>query len=64
MSHDIKKATLDEINRRLTLLRQHEHDRILPADNVYKELNQALSKAIGAPLIGELESLYEFIQNL
>ena len=51
MAKDIKKEIIAELNRRMDLLREHQYDQIQITGNEYSELNQALSKVIGAPLL-------------
>ena len=64
MSKNVKQEVLDELDRRITLLKEHQGDEITVTGNQYEELNQALSKVIGAPLTGELESMKEFVSKL
>ena len=64
MSKDIKKAVINELDRRIALLKEHQSERIITTGDQYEELNQALSKVIGVPLTGELESIREFVQTL
>ena len=61
---ETKTIILQEIDRRLDNLYQHEDDEIIQTGNQYAALNQALSKVISAPLVGELESLRDFISQL
>lgn len=49
MAKDIKKEIIAELDRRMDLLREHQYDQIQITGNEYSELNQALSKVIGAP---------------
>lgn len=62
--NDIKQVIIDEIDDRLNVLKEHEHDQIVMSGNQYDELNQVLSKVISVPLIGELNSIKEFVQSL
>jgi hypothetical protein len=64
MSKDIKKEIVGELDRRIQLLKEHENDQVICTGNQYEELNQALSKVIGVPLMGELQSIKEFIGKL
>ena len=64
MSKDIKKEITCELDKRIDRLRQHQDDEIIVTGNQYEELNQALSKVIGTPLLMELEDLKEFVQEL
>ncbi|MDF1493265.1 MULTISPECIES: hypothetical protein [unclassified Caproiciproducens] len=64
MSKDIKKAVINELDRRIALLKEHQSERMITTGDQYEELNQALSKVIGVPLTGELESIREFVQTL
>ncbi|MBW7571644.1 hypothetical protein [Caproiciproducens faecalis] len=64
MSKDIKQAVINELDRRITLLKDHQSEQILVNGDQYSELNQALSKVIGVPLTGELESMKEFVRTL
>ncbi|HHV32368.1 hypothetical protein [Caproiciproducens sp. LBM24188] len=64
MSKNIKEEISREIDRRIHLLKEHQGAEIIVTGNQYEELNQALSKVIGAPLIGELQSLKEYVNRL
>lgn len=64
MSKNIKEDIIEELDRRILLLEEHQEGQIIVTGNQYEELNQALSKVIGAPLIGELESMKEFVGKL
>jgi homoserine trans-succinylase len=64
MSKNIKQEVLNELDRRINLLKEHEFDEIMITGNQYEELNQALSKVIGVPLTGELQSMKEFVNKL
>ncbi len=64
MSKDVKQEVLEELDRRIKLLKEHQFDEIMITGNQYEELNEALSKVIGAPLTGELESMKEFVSKL
>ncbi len=64
MSKDIKNEILQELDRRIQLLEEHRDENIIVTGNQYGELNQALSKVIGTPLIGELQSIKEFVGRL
>ncbi len=64
MSKNIKEDIIEELDRRIQLLEEHQEEQIIVTGNQYEELNQALSKVIGAPLIGELESMKEFVGKL
>ena len=48
----------------MDLLREHQYDQIQITGNEYSELNQALSKVIGAPLLEELGDIKDFVQSL
>ncbi len=63
MNH-IKAEILSEIDRRIDCLQAHKYDEILVTDNQYEELNQALAKVIGVPLMRELSSLKHFVENI
>ena len=63
MNQNIKGEILQELDSRLERLREHQDDPIVPG-NQYEELNQALSKVIGTPLIDDLESLQSFVRKL
>ena len=54
----------DGERERLERLRAHQNDAIEITGNPYEELNQALSKVIGAPLVSELEDLRSYICSL
>ena len=60
MAKDIKKEIIAELDRRMDLLREHQYDQIEITGNEYSELNQALSKVIGAPLLEELGDIKAF----
>ncbi len=62
--HSVKEEIIHEIDHRLNHLRAHQEDEIIVTGNQYDELNQALAKVIGAPLIGELESLKSYVEKL
>lgn len=64
MGKDIKKEIIQELDRRIHLLEEHRDDKIIVTGNQYEELNQALSKVIGTPLMGELQSIKEFVGRL
>ena len=64
MAKDIKSEIITEIDNRLANLKEHQNDEIIVTGNQYEELNQVLSKVIGAPLIGELEDLKNYIMEL
>ncbi|MGI6199431.1 MAG: hypothetical protein ACOYJA_01530 [Christensenellales bacterium] len=61
---DLKQQIITELDSRLERLRAHQNDAIEITGNPYEELNQALSKVIGAPLVSELEDLRGFICSL
>ena len=61
---NVKSEILEEINHRIEILREHQDEEIIVTGNQYEELNQALSKVISTPLIGELESLKSYIEKL
>ena len=61
---DIKSQIIAEIDDRVERLKEHRDDRIVVTGNQYEELNQAISKVIGVPLIEELNSLKSFVQQL
>ncbi len=63
MSTDLKSKLNSEINSRIARLKHHYYDEIDLTGNQYEELNQALSKVIAVPLINELESLKEYIDQ-
>lgn len=64
MSTDVKKQIISEIDSRIKRLNEHKDDKIIDRGNQYDELNQALSKIIGMPLIKELESLKEYVETI
>lgn len=64
MHTNLKTEIIQEIDHRLEILREHQDDEIIVTGNQYEELNQALSKVISTPLIGELESLKSYIEKL
>lgn len=59
-----RQEIIEEIDRRIGLLKEHENDAIEITGNQYAELNRALSKVIGVPLMGELTSMKEYIQQM
>ena len=59
-----RQEIIEEIDRRIGLLKEHENDAIEITGNQYAELNRALSKVIGGPLMGELTSMKEYIQQM
>ena len=64
MSKDLKQTITNELDRRIDNLKEHQYDQIKVTGNQYEELNQALSKVIGVPLIKELENVKKFVQEL
>ncbi|MGI5857283.1 MAG: hypothetical protein ACOX64_12610 [Candidatus Merdivicinus sp.] len=64
MNEKDKSKITAEIDRRLAILKEHEHDRIIQTGNQYEELNQALAKVIATPLMGELQSLRDYVESL
>ena len=66
MSKDMveKREIIEELDRRIALLKAHEFDVIDVTGNQYEELNQALKKGIGVPLMGELSSVRDFVCQL
>ncbi len=64
MSTSIKSEIIQEIDHRIEILKEHQYDEIIVTGNQYDELNQALAKVIGAPLISELENLKSYIEKL
>lgn len=54
MHSNLKSEIIQEIDHRIEILREHQDEEIIITGNQYEELNQALSKVIGTPLIGEL----------
>lgn len=61
---DWKKEITQELDSRIDRLTRHQNDQIVSTGNQYEELNQALAKVIGAPLIQELESIKTFVHNM
>lgn len=61
---DIKQQIIDELDSRIHRLQEHQNREIIVTGNQYEELNQALSKVIGAPLLKELDSIKSFVQSL
>ena len=59
-----RKEILQELDRRISLLKEHQFDQIDISGNQYAELNQALKKVIGVPLMGELTSVKEYIEQM
>lgn len=64
MHSNLKSEIIQEIDHRIEILREHQDEEIIITGNQYEELNQALSKVIGTPLIGELQSLKSYIEKL
>lgn len=65
MSKDIKQQIIQELDKRIRLLEEHQDDvKPIITGNQYEELNHALSKVISVPLLGELNSVKEFVQEL
>lgn len=62
--NEIKQQIVSELDRRMDLLREHQRDQIVVTGNQYDELNQALSKVIGAPLLEELGDIKSFVERL
>lgn len=64
MNHTIKDQICDHLDERIATLKEHQYDEIVVTGNQYEELNQALSKVIGVPLIKELEDLKSYVTDL
>ena len=64
MHSNLKSEIIQEIDHGIEILREHQDEEIIITGNQYEELNQALSKVIGTPLIGELQSLKSYIEKL
>ncbi len=64
MEKNIKQTILQELDSRISRLAAHEDDPIVPEDNQYGVMNQALSKTIGVPLRKELEDVRRFVEKL
>ncbi len=62
--NNIKAEVISEIDRRITQLEQHRYDEVIVTGNQYEELNQALAKVIGVPLLKELSSLKSYVEQL
>ena len=61
--NNIKAQIISEIDRRIEDLQQR-YDEIIVTGNQYDELNQALAKVIGVPLMKELSSLKEYVIDI
>ena len=64
MNEKDKSKITAEIDRRLAILKEHEHDRIIQTGNQYEELNQALAKVLAPPRRGELQRLRDYVEPL
>lgn len=64
MKENISQKILTELDSRINRLNEHKDDKIQITGNQYEELNQAVSKVIGTALLGELEGLKTFVQDL
>ena len=62
--NNIKAEVISEIDRRIASLQEHRYDEIIVTGNQYDELNQALAKVIGVPIIKELGSLKQYVEEL
>ena len=62
--NNIKAQIISEIDRRIEDLQQHRYHEIIVTGNQYDELNQALAKVIGVPLMKELSSLKEYVIDI
>lgn len=62
--NQIKAEVISEIDRRIKRLQEHRDDEVIVTGNQYDELNQALSKVIGVPLMKELSSLKSYVEQL
>ncbi len=62
--NNIKAEVISEIDRRIANLQEHRYDEIIVTGNQYDELNQALAKVIGVPIIKELGSLKQYVEEL
>ena len=61
---DIKNQIITELDSRIHRLAEHQYMQIKVTGNQYEELNQALSKVIGVPLMRELQSVKDFVEKL
>ena len=61
---NIKAQIISEIDRRIQELQEHRYDEIIVTGNQYDELNQALAKVIGVPVMKELGSLKNYVEKL
>ena len=61
---DLKKQIIHELDSRIARLKEHQYEQIKITGNQFEELNQALSKVIGVPMMCELQSVRDFVENL
>lgn len=61
---DMKQKIIGELDSRIKKLDAHREDQTRSTDNQYGELNQAVSRVIGAALYHELEDVREFVDRL
>ncbi|MBC8545421.1 hypothetical protein H8711_00525 [Clostridiaceae bacterium NSJ-31] len=61
---DVKKKIIAELDDRIRRLDEHRSCCTEPTENQYDELNQALSRVIGASLYHELEDIRGFVEKL
>jgi len=60
----IKQQIIKELDSRIRRLDEHRTTATEPTENQYDELNQALSRVIGASLYHELEDIKGFVEKL
>lgn len=60
----IKSQVIEKIDSRIAELKEHQYDEIEINGNQYSELNQAISKVIGVPLMKELSNLKSYVEKL
>ncbi|WP_312640346.1 hypothetical protein [Hydrogenoanaerobacterium sp.] len=61
---DVKQKIIGELDDRIKRLEKHRTTSTKPTENQYDELNQALSRVIGASLYHELEDIKSFVEGL
>lgn len=60
----IKQEIIRELDSRIRRLEDHQKEKDPPVRNQYEELNQAVSKTIGVPLLKELQSIKSYVEKL
>ena len=63
-TEQMRRTIVSHLDERISTLKKHRFDQITVTGNQYDELNQALSKVIGVPIMEELEDIKSFVSSL